>query len=91
MAHQRKVFWSDDDLRRRLRRIEGQVRGIEAMVGRGESCDDILVQLAATKGALSGIVKIVEACRLAEHLVGEHAAGTPEFAEVQQVIRRLSR
>ncbi len=82
---ERKVFWSDEDLRHRLRRVEGQIRGIEAMVGRVESCNDILVQLAATQGALGKIVKIVEACRVAEKLVGDIA----DPAMVREVLGRL--
>jgi DNA-binding FrmR family transcriptional regulator len=64
----RQVFWSEGDLVRRLRRIEGQVRGVEAMVIRGAACRDVLTQLAAAQGALSKITRIVEACQLVEGL-----------------------
>ena len=40
------------DLVRRLRRIEGQVRGLQKMVEDGRYCVDILVQIAAVKSAL---------------------------------------
>ncbi|WP_328702140.1 metal-sensitive transcriptional regulator [Alicyclobacillus fructus] len=40
------------DLLRRLRRIEGQVRGLQKMVEDGRYCVDILVQIAAVKSAL---------------------------------------
>lgn len=91
MEHQRKIFWSEGDLRRRLRRVEGQIRGIEAMVERMEGCEAILVQLAATQGALSKIIKIVEACRLAEGLSAEKTLGSSEVDQVQHLIRRLIR
>lgn len=41
-----------DDLRRRLRRIEGQVRGIEQMLAEERACRDVLTQLSAAKKAL---------------------------------------
>ncbi len=38
-----------------LKRIEGQVRGVHGMVDRDSYCMDILIQLAAIKGALSRV------------------------------------
>lgn len=39
----------------RLRRIEGQVRGLQRMVGEGRYCADILVQIASVHEALRGV------------------------------------
>lgn len=36
----------------RLRRVEGQVKGIQKMVDEDKSCQDILVQISAAKAAL---------------------------------------
>ena len=36
----------------RLRRVEGQARGLQRMIEEGRSCDEIFTQLAATKAAL---------------------------------------
>lgn len=36
----------------RLKRIEGQVRGIEGMLERDEDCSDIIIQISAAKAAL---------------------------------------
>lgn len=43
------------DLLARLRRIEGQVRGIQRMVEEDRYCVDILTQLAAIKAALNQV------------------------------------
>lgn len=91
MAQSRKVYWSSRDLQHRLRRIEGQIRGIEAMVARAESCQDILMQLAATQGALGKVVKLVEACQVAEQLVGEREISESERDQMQSKIRQLMR
>jgi len=37
---------------KRLKRIEGQVRGLIKMVESGKSCDDIIVQISSVKSAL---------------------------------------
>lgn len=41
-----------DAVTKRLRRIEGQIKGIIKMVENGKPCDDILVQIGAAKSAL---------------------------------------
>ncbi len=42
-------------LANRLKRIEGQVRGINRMIEEDKYCIDILTQLAATRGALKNV------------------------------------
>jgi DNA-binding FrmR family transcriptional regulator len=44
-----------DDLLRRLRRIEGQVRGVAQMVEDERYCIDVLTQIAAATRALQGV------------------------------------
>jgi DNA-binding FrmR family transcriptional regulator len=44
-----------EDVLSRLRRIEGQVRGIARMVEEGKYCVDVLVQVAAAKAALNSV------------------------------------
>jgi DNA-binding FrmR family transcriptional regulator len=46
---------SKDQLQKRLRRIEGQVRGVEGMVEEDRWCPDILVQIAAIQAALNKV------------------------------------
>lgn len=41
-----------EDLLKRLRRIEGQVRGIQRMIEEDQYCVDTLIQIAAVRGAL---------------------------------------
>ncbi|HMC06950.1 MAG TPA: metal-sensitive transcriptional regulator [Solirubrobacterales bacterium] len=44
-----------DAVMRRLARIEGQVRGLERMVGDEAYCIDVLTQIAAVRNALDGV------------------------------------
>jgi DNA-binding FrmR family transcriptional regulator len=46
---------SKDPLQKRLRRIEGQVRGIERMVEDDRYCIDILTQISAIQAALDKV------------------------------------
>ena len=45
------------DVLSRMRRIEGQIRGIQRMVEGGKECEDILVQVKAAKSALQAATK----------------------------------
>ena len=46
---------SKDQLYNRLRRIEGQVRGVERMVDEDRYCIDILTQISAIQAALDKV------------------------------------
>ncbi len=48
----------------RLSRIEGHIRGVKTMVNEGRSCPDVLIQLAAVRGAIDRVARLV----LDEHL-----------------------
>ena len=52
------------DLLNRLKRIEGQVRGVEGMVENGAYCTDILIQVSAITSALNSFNKVL----LANHV-----------------------
>lgn len=43
------------DIQRRLRRIEGQVKGIHGMVDKNVCCSDVLIQVAAVKSAINKV------------------------------------
>ena len=46
---------SKDDYLKRLRRIEGQVRGLQAMIDDDKYCIDVLTQISSVTKALQGV------------------------------------
>ncbi|MGB9679369.1 MAG: metal-sensitive transcriptional regulator [Thermoanaerobacteraceae bacterium] len=54
-------MYQDDkeDLMRRLRKIEGQVKGIQKMIDKDVYCIDVLVQVAAVRSAINSVGKIL--------------------------------
>ena len=58
----------DEELKKkllnRLRRIEGQVRGIEAMIESDAYCNDVLTQSAAVNAAINAFNKELLACHI---------------------------
>ena len=43
----------------RLRKIEGQVRGLQKMIEEGRDCESIMTQLVAVRGAVEGVGTLV--------------------------------
>ena len=43
-----------EELQKRLRRIEGQVRGVQKMIDEDRDCHEIIQQLAAIRSAVQG-------------------------------------
>lgn len=80
-------------IRNRLRRIEGQVRGIAQMVEDDRYCIDILTQMQAVKSALaraeSAILKQHAACCVAEAIASGNAEEQrTKFTELVDLIER---
>ena len=47
------------ELVKRLKKIEGQVRGIQKMIENSRDCESIVTQLAAVRAAIEGVGAIV--------------------------------
>jgi DNA-binding FrmR family transcriptional regulator len=45
----------NDDVVKRLRRLEGQIRGVQRMIEEGQDCRDVVTQLSACKAALDRV------------------------------------
>lgn len=48
-----KSMESKEDILKRLRRIEGQVKGIQKMIEEDKGCTEVLTQIAAVRAALN--------------------------------------
>ena len=86
---------SKENYLRRLRRIEGQVRGLQKMVDEDTYCIDILTQVSAATRALQSVALGLMEDHLA-HCVAQAAAEGGEVAdakvrEASEAIARLVR
>jgi DNA-binding FrmR family transcriptional regulator len=83
------------DYRNRLRRIEGQVRGLQRMIDEDEYCIDVLTQIISVTKALQGVGLGL----LDEHLrhcvrdaaEQSRAKGDEKIEEAVQAVERLLR
>ena len=79
----------------RLRRIEGQVQGIQRMVEEDKSCVDILLQLTAVQGAVEQVQKLLlgqhlEACVAEAVRTGSARDRQRKMEELLDVFSRFS-
>lgn len=81
-----------DAVLRRLRRIEGQVRGVERMVEENRYCIDVVTQVTAIQAALDKVALELLSDHAA-HCVAGAAAGQREerTEELMAAVRRLLR
>ena len=83
-----------DELMARLRRVEGQIRGIEGMLSDDRYCIDILTQISAAQAALDKVAlglldDHAHHCVLGAHTANERDEKTDELmAAVGRLMRR---
>ncbi len=73
----------------RLKRIEGQVRGIQRMVEKGSPCVEILTQVAAVTAAMKRVGRVAVQAHLEECLKnqgGSAVTNRESFRDLQNVI-----
>ncbi|MBI1894090.1 MAG: metal-sensitive transcriptional regulator [Candidatus Rokubacteria bacterium] len=79
----------------RLRRIEGQVKGVHRMVAEDEYCVDILLQIAAIQGALTQVQKVllgrhIESCVRDALRSGRQRERNRKIRELLDVVTRFN-
>ncbi len=75
----------------RLARIEGHVRAVKRMVERGQSCPDVLVQIAAVRSALDRAAKVLLADHMEHCVLDSSRGGNPKklLAELRAALERF--
>lgn len=78
---------------RRLRIVEGQVRGLQEMVEKGAYCIDVITQTSAVKQALSGVEDALmeshlSTCAVDQMKKGKEAQTRKEILKVYRLKRR---
>lgn len=94
--HEKMVPRTDEEIEKvvkRLRRIEGQVRGIQKMVEDNRYCVDVLIQVSAVQAALNKVgFSLLE--RHTNHCVAkaiQEGDGDASIQELMKVIKQFSK
>ena len=88
--HKKRTEAEQKALLTRLRRIEGQIRGLEKMVENDAYCPDILVQSSAATSALNSFNKVLLGCHIRSCVAEDIRAGKDETVdELCELLQRL--
>ncbi|MEA5534386.1 metal-sensing transcriptional repressor [Crocosphaera sp. XPORK-15E] len=68
----------------RLSRIEGHIRGVKTMVSESRPCPEVLIQLAAVRGAVDRVSRLI----LDEHL-NECVARAAKEGNIEEELEQL--
>ncbi len=81
-----------DDVRKRLRRVAGQVNGVERMLVEGRECRDIVTQLSAALHALeqAGFKLVASGLTYCIEHPDEAAADGYELSSVERMFMKLT-
>jgi DNA-binding FrmR family transcriptional regulator len=74
------------DLLNRLKRAEGQLRGVQRMIEEGQSAQDVANQMAAVRKALDSTQTRLTVCYVKQQL---HETLTPDAAKAASIERLL--
>jgi CsoR family transcriptional regulator, copper-sensing transcriptional repressor len=89
-AHHSEEF--KKDMKNRLNRIEGQIRGINRMIQQDVYCDNILNQMAAIQSALVSAGEVLLEAHIKSCIVEQIQNGEVEAVdELMKTIRKLIR
>ena len=80
---------SKEQLQRRLRRIEGQVRGVQGMVTEDRYCIDILTQISAIEAALDKVALALLDGHARTCVIG--AESSEQDARTQEMLAAVAR
>lgn len=80
----------EKDMVNRLRRIEGQVRGLVEMIENGRPCEDIATQMSATRKAMEKAFYRMMTCSLVE-AVQESESEAQAILEVERSARLMEK
>jgi CsoR family transcriptional regulator, copper-sensing transcriptional repressor len=77
----------------RLRRIEGQVRGISEMISQGRSCEDVAQQMAAARRALEKAYLHMMSCSIMEAVadLSDESVMRDKRKELDRVVELLQK
>jgi DNA-binding FrmR family transcriptional regulator len=89
MAHAKKDVKYHENILNRLRRMEGQVRGILNMMEQNKECRDVVVQLTAIRSAIDRSIALVIAGNMEAYLREELEKGYRSEQVIQESIDLL--
>ena len=80
-----------DDVQKRLRRIEGQVRGVQRMVDEERECEEVLQQLNAVHAAVRNTTRLFMRAHARDCLLSEEVTGRDAEEMVDELLSLMDK
>lgn len=95
-SHETRTAHHSEDLKKRLtnrlKRLEGQVRGIQKMIAEDVYCDEVLTQISAVRSALGSVSKELFEAHLNSCIIGQIQSGsTTILDELKKTIAKMAK
>lgn len=84
-----EIMQYDAKVTARMKKIEGQIRGILRMMDEEKDCKDVITQLSAVRSAVDRTIGVIVTDNLVECLSKEDAASLDKNAMVKQAVDLL--
>lgn len=79
----------DDDVKKRLKRMEGQIRGVLRMMEEDQDCKDVVSQISAVRSAADKAIAYIVAVNLEQCIREEQESGGDTGKMVKQAVELL--
>ncbi|PFH89004.1 metal-sensitive transcriptional regulator [Bacillus sp. AFS088145] len=79
----------DDPVKNRIKRIEGQIRGILKMMEEDKDCKDVITQLSAVKSALDRTIGVIVSSNLVDCVRNANENGQDAEDLVKEAVNLL--
>jgi DNA-binding FrmR family transcriptional regulator len=85
-----KTMDFNDQMKNRVKRIEGQLRGILKMMEENKDCKDVITQLSATRSAIDRTIGVIVSSNLVDCVQKANEQGEKSMEElVQEAVNLL--
>ncbi len=81
---------SRDAILKRLARVEGQVRGIQAMITRGDECEAVAQQFSAARKALDKAYQEMLVCLVEDAILSPEQSNQEKLAQVRAIFTKYT-
>lgn len=79
----------DQDVKNRMKRIEGQVRGLLKMMEEGKECRDVVTQMTAVRSAIDRTAALIVSKNLEQCIREEQANGKNSEELIKEAVNLL--
>lgn len=79
----------NDSVKNRLKRIEGQLRGVIKMMENEKGCKDVITQLSAIRSAVDKTIGVIVSSNLVDCVIEANNNGIPTDKSVEEAVNLL--